>query len=63
MQNGNAAGAVEDYQTLLLANPKPSRHQIVDHMEANLCRCGAYGRIKRAVARAAEIQAPAGGDS
>ncbi|MFN2169384.1 MAG: (2Fe-2S)-binding protein [Anaerolineae bacterium] len=48
---------------LLEENPAPTDQEIETAMSANLCRCGAYGRIKRAVARAAEIQAPAGGDS
>jgi aerobic-type carbon monoxide dehydrogenase small subunit (CoxS/CutS family) len=33
--------------------PRPSEVQIVEAMEGNLCRCGSYQRIKRAVARAA----------
>jgi isoquinoline 1-oxidoreductase alpha subunit len=38
---------------LLEANPDPSEEEIVSGMTTNLCRCGAYGRIKRAVERAA----------
>jgi isoquinoline 1-oxidoreductase alpha subunit len=34
-------------------NPYPTEQEIVDGMSANYCRCGTYGRIKRAVARAA----------
>ncbi len=34
---------------LLLTNPNPTRQQILDHMEANLCRCGAHTRIVRAI--------------
>ena len=41
---------------LLDENPKPTRQQIVDHMEDNLCRCGAHNRIIRAVATAAEAK-------
>jgi isoquinoline 1-oxidoreductase alpha subunit len=37
----------------LETNPSPSEEDIVAAMTGNLCRCGAYGRIKRAVARAA----------
>jgi isoquinoline 1-oxidoreductase alpha subunit len=48
---------------LLEENPTPTDQEIETEMSGNLCRCGAYGRIKRAVARAAESQAPAGGDS
>jgi isoquinoline 1-oxidoreductase alpha subunit len=39
---------------LLAHNPKPSRVQIVEHMSTNICRCGSYQRIVRAVERAAK---------
>ena len=38
---------------LLLENPKPTRQQILDHMEDNLCRCGAHVRIVKAIETAA----------
>jgi aerobic-type carbon monoxide dehydrogenase small subunit (CoxS/CutS family) len=38
---------------LLLENRSPSRQQILDHMEDNLCRCGAHLRIVKAVQTAA----------
>ena len=38
---------------LLLENRSPSRQQILDHMEDNLCRCGAHVRIVKAVQTAA----------
>jgi isoquinoline 1-oxidoreductase alpha subunit len=41
-------------------NPNPTEEDIVSKMTANYCRCGAYGRIKRAVARAAETMAASG---
>jgi carbon-monoxide dehydrogenase small subunit len=34
---------------LLAQIPNPSKEQIVDGMENNVCRCGAYNRIVRAV--------------
>jgi aerobic-type carbon monoxide dehydrogenase small subunit (CoxS/CutS family) len=40
---------------LLAANPSPSDDEIMATMTANYCRCGTYGRIRRAVARAAEL--------
>jgi isoquinoline 1-oxidoreductase alpha subunit len=43
----------------LETNPNPTEDEIVSAMTPNLCRCGAYGRIKRAVARAAEAMAGA----
>ena len=39
---------------LLRANPHPSAAEIRVGMSGNLCRCGAYPAIERAVARAAE---------
>ncbi|HEY6704952.1 MAG TPA: 2Fe-2S iron-sulfur cluster-binding protein, partial [Xanthobacteraceae bacterium] len=31
---------------------KPTRDQIAEHMSTNLCRCGTYQRIVRAIERA-----------
>jgi isoquinoline 1-oxidoreductase alpha subunit len=39
---------------LLRHNPKPTREEIIAHMASNICRCGTYLRIVRAIARAAE---------
>jgi isoquinoline 1-oxidoreductase alpha subunit len=44
-------------------NPNPTEEEIVSAMTNNLCRCGAYGRIKRAVARVAGEMATSGGGS
>src|SRR5215471_2260737 len=30
-------------------NPRPTRAEIVTHMDGNLCRCGTYGRIIAAI--------------
>jgi len=48
-QSGQIMKAAE----LLAANPKPSRDQIIAHMDGNICRCGTYPRIVAAVERAA----------
>jgi len=54
---------------LLDENPDPTEDEIASTMNANYCRCGAYGRIKRAVAKAASEAmlsgeaTPAGGGS
>ena len=37
---------------LLQKNPKPSRDQIVAAMDGNICRCGTYSHIIKAVQRA-----------
>ena len=46
--------------SLLSSTPKPSRDEILRAMEGNVCRCGTYPRIVRAIQRAAgERPAPA----
>ena len=35
--------------SLLARNPHPSREEIIAAMDANLCRCGGYQRIIRAI--------------
>ena len=39
---------------LLLKNPEPSRQEIINGMENNLCRCGAHTRIIDAIQTAAK---------
>lgn len=34
---------------LINKNPKPSREEIVKHMDGNVCRCGTYQRIVNAI--------------
>jgi len=38
---------------LLLENSKPTRQEILQHMDDNLCRCGAHNRIVTAIETAA----------
>jgi len=52
-QSGQIMAAV----VLLRANPHPSDEDINDAMTGNLCRCGTYHRIRRAIHRAAELSA------
>jgi isoquinoline 1-oxidoreductase alpha subunit len=47
------SGQIMRAAALLARNPQPSRQEIVDEMSANLCRCGTYARIIRAIERAA----------
>jgi isoquinoline 1-oxidoreductase subunit alpha len=47
-QSGQIMKAAE----LLAANKKPTRDQIVQHMNGNICRCGTYHRIIAAIQRA-----------
>src|SRR5258705_10765812 len=47
------SGQIMSAADLLKQNPKPTRAQIVAHMSTNICRCGTYQHIVRAVERAA----------
>ncbi len=49
-------GQVVAAEGLLRATPDPTMDQIRQGMSGNLCRCGAYGHIFQAVARAAELR-------
>ncbi|HUN74876.1 MAG TPA: (2Fe-2S)-binding protein [Steroidobacteraceae bacterium] len=48
------SGQIMQAAALLANNPHPTDAQIVDAMTGNLCRCGTYGRIKRAIRRVAD---------
>ena len=39
---------------LLVSNPAPTRQEIIDGMEDNLCRCGAHMRVIEAIQTAAK---------
>ena len=47
------SGMIMSATALLTKNPKPSRDEIVKHMDANVCRCGTYLRIVNAIEIAA----------
>ena len=49
------SGQIMQAAELLATNKKPTRQQIVEHMDGNLCRCGTYPRIVRAIQRAAGV--------
>jgi isoquinoline 1-oxidoreductase alpha subunit len=46
------SGQIMSAAALLAMNPRPTRTEIVDHMNAHICRCGTYPRIVRAIERA-----------
>jgi aerobic-type carbon monoxide dehydrogenase small subunit (CoxS/CutS family) len=48
------SGMIMTAAGLLMKNSSPSREQIVDGLEQNLCRCGAHVRIIEAVETAAK---------
>jgi carbon-monoxide dehydrogenase small subunit len=43
------SGMIMNAYGLLLQTPEPSRANIIEGMESNLCRCGAYNRIVDAI--------------
>ena len=47
------SGMILNAYSLLAEKPDPSRAEIVDGMEGNLCRCGAHARIVAAIESAA----------
>jgi isoquinoline 1-oxidoreductase subunit alpha len=47
------SGQIMSAADLLKQNPHPTRDEIVAHMSTNICRCGTYPRILRAIDRAA----------
>ena len=49
-QSGQIMKAAE----LLAQNKKPTRAQIVSHMNGNICRCGTYNRIIEAIEQVAK---------
>lgn len=50
------AGQVMSAIALLEQNADPSDAEIAQAMNGNLCRCGTYPRVKRAVRRAVELK-------
>jgi isoquinoline 1-oxidoreductase alpha subunit len=46
------SGQIMRAADLLKSNPHPTHEQIVEHMSTNICRCGTYTRIVKAVERA-----------
>ncbi len=48
-----ASGMVLSTVALLKNNPHPTEEQIIDFMNGNICRCGTYPRIVKAIQEAA----------
>lgn len=48
------SGILISAKALLDRNPSPSRKEIADALDDNICRCGTHNRIMRAVANAAK---------
>ncbi len=47
------AGMIMNALGLLLENDRPTRDEIITAMQGNICRCGTYPRIIRAIEQAA----------
>jgi isoquinoline 1-oxidoreductase alpha subunit len=47
------SGQIMQAAELLATTTTPTREQIIAHMDGNICRCGTYPRIVRAIQRAA----------
>lgn len=56
-------GQILTASALLSQNPNPSDEDINSAMAGVMCRCGTYPRIRKAIKRAAEYAAEAGGAS
>lgn len=50
------SGQIMSATALLAARPNPTDEDIDQFMSGNICRCGAYIAIRRAIHRAAEIE-------
>jgi nicotinate dehydrogenase subunit A len=49
------SGILVSAKALLDANPAPTRAQIAQALDGNICRCGSHNRILRAVEKAAAV--------
>ena len=47
------SGQIMQAAALLAGNRNPTRDDIVEHMDGNICRCGTYFKIISAIQRAA----------
>ena len=55
------SGQIMSAAVLLRENPRPTDSEIDDAMSGNICRCGTYQRVRRAIHLAAEMKARGGG--
>lgn len=47
------SGQIMQAASLLAKNNNPTKEEVIEHMDGNLCRCMTYSRIQKAVMRAA----------
>ncbi len=53
------AGQIMNAASLLEGNPSPSDEEIETAMQGNICRCGTYNRIKKAIRSVADAKGEA----
>jgi isoquinoline 1-oxidoreductase alpha subunit len=51
------AGQIMQAAALLRSKPSPNEHEIQEAMQGNICRCGTYQRIRKAIKIAAGVKA------
>ncbi len=49
------SGILVSAKALLDSNPEPTRAEIAEALDGNICRCGSHNRILRAVEKAAAV--------
>jgi nicotinate dehydrogenase subunit A len=49
------SGILISAKALIDRNPEPTRHEIAQALDGNICRCGSHNRIMRAVEKAAAV--------
>ena len=54
------SGQIMQVASLLATNPQPTDQDIDEVMKGNICRCGTYQDIRRAIHRAAQLKAAGG---
>lgn len=54
------SGQIMAAAVLLRENPNPTDQDIDDAMSGNICRCGTYPRIRKAIHRAADLKKQGG---
>lgn len=54
------SGQIMQAAALLATHPQPTREEILSYMNGNLCRCGTYMRILKAIQLAAQQSNPQG---
>ena len=51
------SGQIMQAAAFLVKTPRPTREQMDEAMDGNICRCATYQRIRRAIQRAADAKA------